>query len=178
MKVILIILIIFVSSNCFAEIYKWVDEKGITHFTDDPASIPEKYQEKAQRRPTEEDLLTPQQRARIKQEEDIKERDRKAQKLVEAERLDIRVSVRKVAWDYYIFYVEARNDGKMVKSISFADFTLITGGNESLPPETGTLSSLSQIQPGTHYNGTVEFRTRTRPKRLVYNPTGETFTVP
>ncbi len=25
---------------CWAEIYKWVDEDGVAHFTDDPAQIP------------------------------------------------------------------------------------------------------------------------------------------
>ncbi|MGD0627252.1 MAG: DUF4124 domain-containing protein [Thermodesulfobacteriota bacterium] len=30
-----------------AEIYKWTDEKGTVHFTEDPATIPEKYQDKA-----------------------------------------------------------------------------------------------------------------------------------
>jgi len=30
-----------------AEIFKWVDEKGTVHFTEDPATIPEKYREKS-----------------------------------------------------------------------------------------------------------------------------------
>lgn len=33
-----------------AEIYKWVDEKGTVNFTEDPTTIPEKYQGKAQSR--------------------------------------------------------------------------------------------------------------------------------
>ncbi len=28
------------------EIYRWTDEKGVVHFTDDPTQIPEKYREK------------------------------------------------------------------------------------------------------------------------------------
>ena len=38
-------LIIF--SFGWAEIYKWVDEKGTVHFTEDPSTIPEKYREQA-----------------------------------------------------------------------------------------------------------------------------------
>jgi len=45
MKTVLIILIIFSSSVCFAELYKWVDDKGALHFTDDITAIPEKYRE-------------------------------------------------------------------------------------------------------------------------------------
>jgi tetratricopeptide (TPR) repeat protein len=36
----------------WAEIYKWVDEKGTIHFTEDPGTIPEKQAEKTQPRPT------------------------------------------------------------------------------------------------------------------------------
>ena len=38
-----------------AEIYKWIDEKGTVHFTEDPATIPDKYRDKVKTRPTEED---------------------------------------------------------------------------------------------------------------------------
>jgi Domain of unknown function (DUF4124) len=31
------------------EVYRWVDEKGTVHFTDDLGQVPEKYQEKAQK---------------------------------------------------------------------------------------------------------------------------------
>jgi len=33
----------------YAEIYKWVDEKGTIHFTDDHSTIPEKHREQAER---------------------------------------------------------------------------------------------------------------------------------
>ncbi len=33
-----------------AEIYKWIDDNGTVHFTEDPTTIPEKYQDKAQSR--------------------------------------------------------------------------------------------------------------------------------
>jgi hypothetical protein len=68
MKTILIILIIFASSVCFGEIYKWVDEKGTVHFTEDPTMIPDKYRDKAKSRTTEEDSMSIEERARAKQE--------------------------------------------------------------------------------------------------------------
>jgi len=32
----------------FGEVYKWVDEKGVVHFTDDMQQVPEKYRPKAE----------------------------------------------------------------------------------------------------------------------------------
>ena len=43
----------------WAEIYKWVDEKGTIHFTEDPGTIPEKQTEKTQRKTTETILGNP-----------------------------------------------------------------------------------------------------------------------
>ena len=40
---ILILLFLFTVSLSHAEVYKWVDERGIVHFTDDITQIPEKY---------------------------------------------------------------------------------------------------------------------------------------
>jgi hypothetical protein len=39
----------------YAEVYKWVDEKGTVHFTDDNSTIPEKYGKQVERRPLPED---------------------------------------------------------------------------------------------------------------------------
>jgi chromosome segregation ATPase len=39
----------------FAEVYKWVDEKGVLHFTDDIMQIPEKYRTQIERLETLED---------------------------------------------------------------------------------------------------------------------------
>ena len=59
-----------------AEIYKWVDEKGTTHFSEDPSTIPEKYREKTRSRTTEEDLMPLEQRIMQKkgEEADLRER--------------------------------------------------------------------------------------------------------
>jgi len=32
----------------FAQVYRWVDEKGVTHFTDDMTQVPQKFQPKAE----------------------------------------------------------------------------------------------------------------------------------
>jgi hypothetical protein len=81
----ILISLLFISQSSHAEIYKWVDEKGTVHFTEDPATIPEKYQDKAKSRQTEEDLMSPEEkaRARIEYERDLKERARKEQKAYE-----------------------------------------------------------------------------------------------
>jgi hypothetical protein len=38
-----------------AEIFKWVDEKGTTHFTEDESAIPEKYRQQVEKRPSKEE---------------------------------------------------------------------------------------------------------------------------
>jgi chromosome segregation ATPase len=55
--ILLIILFIFLIPQIpFAQVYKWVDEKGVTHFTDDMTQVPEKNRPKV-----EESAETPQQ---------------------------------------------------------------------------------------------------------------------
>jgi hypothetical protein len=60
MKGILVFLMIF----CFAqiagadEVYRWVDERGVTHFTDNPAAVPEDYRSETDRREMSGSLAT------------------------------------------------------------------------------------------------------------------------
>jgi clan AA aspartic protease (TIGR02281 family) len=50
----IIMLAVWVPSS-YGEMYKWVDEKGVVHFTDDLSNIPEKYREDAEtRKPSKE----------------------------------------------------------------------------------------------------------------------------
>ncbi len=59
-KILLIaILLLMGISLGYGEIYKWVDEKGTVHFTDDLSSIPEKYLPNAEVRKTSMEILTP-----------------------------------------------------------------------------------------------------------------------
>ena len=46
---IIILFILFISEISFAEVYKWVDENGVVHFTDDILQIPEKYRPKTEK---------------------------------------------------------------------------------------------------------------------------------
>jgi len=43
---ILILSILFMAEISFAEVYRWTDEKGAVHFTDDITQVPEKYRSK------------------------------------------------------------------------------------------------------------------------------------
>lgn len=42
-QIFLIPIFLFATKLCFAEVYKWIDEKGVVYFTDDFIQIPEKY---------------------------------------------------------------------------------------------------------------------------------------
>jgi len=42
-KIIFILLFLCITKLAFGEVYRWVDEKGVAHFTDDITQIPEKY---------------------------------------------------------------------------------------------------------------------------------------
>jgi clan AA aspartic protease (TIGR02281 family) len=55
----IIILAVLVPSS-YGEMYKWVDEKGTVHFTDDLSNIPEKYREDAETRKPPKETPTPQ----------------------------------------------------------------------------------------------------------------------
>jgi hypothetical protein len=46
-------IIILTFSTCWAETYRWVDEKGTVNFTQDYGSIPEKYRDQVKEKPDE-----------------------------------------------------------------------------------------------------------------------------
>jgi hypothetical protein len=84
---------LLISQLSYAETYKWVDEKGTVHFTEDPATIPEKYWDKAKSRTTEEDLMTPEEKIRAKQkyEEEVREQLKREKGEYDAKELEKRV---------------------------------------------------------------------------------------
>ena len=45
---VIILFILFISEICFAEVYRWMDEKGAIHFTDDITQVPERYRSKTE----------------------------------------------------------------------------------------------------------------------------------
>ena len=56
MKLIIFILLLLFSANLsYGEVFKWVDEKGEVHFTDDISTIPEKYRRGIQEIEVKED---------------------------------------------------------------------------------------------------------------------------
>jgi len=77
--------LLFIFQSSHAEIYKWVDEKGTVNFTEDPATIPEKYREKTQSRTTEEDSIPLEERIRLKKKEEAELRERLKREKNEAE---------------------------------------------------------------------------------------------
>jgi hypothetical protein len=61
MKNILIILAVLVltSTGTAGEYFKWVDERGVVHFTNVPSSVPDEYKDKAERRVMPSEKETP-----------------------------------------------------------------------------------------------------------------------
>lgn len=57
-----------------AEIYKWVDEKGTVHFTEDPSRFPEKYWNEIKSRQTEKDKTKPEEKVKAKEEFERKQK--------------------------------------------------------------------------------------------------------
>jgi chromosome segregation ATPase len=56
---IFIFLFLFAATLSHAQVYKWVDEKGVVHFTDDFSQIPEKHRQSIEKRePAEEKTET------------------------------------------------------------------------------------------------------------------------
>jgi hypothetical protein len=56
-RIFFVLFLLFLAEFSFAEVYKWVDEKGVVHFTDDVIQIPEKYRSQIERRGTSGDSI-------------------------------------------------------------------------------------------------------------------------
>jgi len=61
MKRVLVIIavLLFASTGMAGEYFKWVDERGVVHFTNVPSSVPEEYKDKAERRVMPAEKETP-----------------------------------------------------------------------------------------------------------------------
>jgi len=57
---VIIAVLIFASTGMAGEYFKWIDERGVVHFTNIPSSVPQEYKDKAERRvmPTESEKST------------------------------------------------------------------------------------------------------------------------
>ena len=68
------------------EVYKWVDEKGTVHFSEDESGIPEAYRGRAEKRSMTEEAKPPEEKATPKKQGGKKAKDRPAVK--EKERIN------------------------------------------------------------------------------------------
>jgi len=71
-----LLFVVGLAEMCNAEIYRWVDEKGTVHFTEDPSTIPEKYRNQMKSRKTEENYMSAEEKAKAKQLGEQKTRER------------------------------------------------------------------------------------------------------
>ena len=51
------------------EIYKWVDEKGTVHFSEDESSVPEKYREQLEKKSLKEEAIPSGEKVRVKKQD-------------------------------------------------------------------------------------------------------------
>jgi chromosome segregation ATPase len=72
-----ILLFVLTATLSYAQVYKWVDEKGIVHFTDDMTQIPEKYRRATEEREATEEKVETKEEGEApqkKQADDYKDR--------------------------------------------------------------------------------------------------------
>lgn len=134
MRILLVaVLLAFILSPVHAEIYRWIDDKGTIHFTEDPSTIPEKYREKIKVRFTEEDLMSIDERIEEKKKNEKAAKDRIEQSVKEYEKSLEEEKVRKRQREReYIQYQEglkADKDQKIRKATESQ--TIIT----PIPPQ-------------------------------------------
>ncbi len=67
-----IVFILFVPQLSLAEVYRWVDDKGVVYFTDDITQVPEKYRPKAER------MGLPESKEETKSEAELKQKKQEA----------------------------------------------------------------------------------------------------
>jgi len=60
-----IVILMISVSPVYGEMYKWVDEKGTVHFTDDISSIPEPYRERVEERKAPKETAAPEPKAKV-----------------------------------------------------------------------------------------------------------------
>ena len=139
------------SQSAQAEIYKWVDEKGTVNFTEDPETIPERYRENVKSRLTEEDLMSPEERMRVKREREEQEKGKRSKKEI-IETTETPKPVRRVE-------SESIDSGPSPGYIPFEKFKYITKGMSEAevlsrlgPPtkeEQGEVKSRGTVSDGT-----------------------------
>lgn len=69
-----------VSPSFAKEVYKWVDEKGTVHFSEDQSRVPEEYRDQAEKKSIPEEVNPLEEKARAKKQEKTKDRPGAAEK--------------------------------------------------------------------------------------------------
>jgi len=115
-SLVLALALVFLGSIAHAEVFKWIDEKGGVHFTEDWERIPEKYREKVKSRATEEDSMSIEERVgeKEKYEEEVREQLKKEGREHDAKELEERAK-------------KQREKGKC-EIVSFSQFERNLGG--------------------------------------------------
>jgi hypothetical protein len=62
------------------EVYKWVDEKGTVHFSEDESSVPEKYREQIEKKSVPEEAKGPEEKVKVRKQDGKGAKDRFAVK--------------------------------------------------------------------------------------------------
>ncbi|MGO8991624.1 MAG: DUF4124 domain-containing protein [bacterium] len=75
--IIVTLTILFAVCPSFAkEVYKWVDEKGTVHFSEDESSVPEEYKGRAEKKSMPEEAKPPEAKGTTKKQDGKKAKDR------------------------------------------------------------------------------------------------------
>ena len=75
-----LILLPAVSPSDAKEVYKWVDEKGTVHFSEDESSVPEKYREQIEKKSVPEEAKGPEEKVKFREQDGKGAKDRLAVK--------------------------------------------------------------------------------------------------
>lgn len=197
--IITILSLLFISNFAYAEVFKWIDEKGTVHFTEDWEKIPEKYRDQVKRKELPEEptsrgdrIKEQEMRERSKREyekieaEQIrKEKIKKVKEALEAEKPDVRVSYKGKDTGYHIFYITVKNNATKVMFVSPGHFILTEEDNRSVNCTVPSMSlrnrmpmlEVSEILPGGFVEAYLFFEASKRGKTLIYKITGEEFSV-
>ena len=88
-----LILLFMDSPSRAKEVYKWVDEKGTVHFSDDESSVPEKYRDQLEKKSVKEEAKPPGEKVKVRKQDGKGAKDQLAVKEKE------RININKIAGD-------------------------------------------------------------------------------
>ncbi len=82
-----LILLLLDAPSHAKEVYKWVDEKGTVHFSEDESSVPEEYREQLEKKSVPEEAKPPEEKVKVRKQDGKGVKDRLGVK--EKERINI-----------------------------------------------------------------------------------------